>query len=102
MADVTLKTTLDSVADDGSFSIIKQRYTEVEGVEMEVGLPERRAFMPGEFDELSQYAPEFKSMCDYLWTPERVAAWKGKVARIAPETPRAAMVAGVQRSSRRT
>jgi len=90
MPDITRKSVLDSIADDGSFSIKKQNYIDVDGVETEVGLPERRAFMPGEFAELNEYAPEFKEAADYLWTQPRVAAWKEKLARIPPVTTRAA------------
>jgi len=76
MADTWTKTTLDCIEEDGSFSVKKQRYMLLDDVVTEVGPPERRAFVPGEFAELGEYAPQFKAAADYLWTKDRVDAWQ--------------------------
>ena len=63
---------------DGCFSVRKQKYMEIDGQRVDVGQPERRAFCPGEFEELQEYAPELYSTFETLWTQEVITAWSEK------------------------
>jgi len=77
--DVKTEVLLDSITQDFCFSVKKQHYILYEGdFKYYLGEPERRAFEPGEWDELREYAPEFEPAAAVLWTPEIVAAWHKK------------------------
>lgn len=75
---------LDSATPDGCFSIKKQNYIEIDGQRNYVGQPERRAFCPGEFEEIEVYAPELMPMAQAIWTDEIIAAWQEQAQSPSP------------------
>lgn len=69
---------LDSATADGCCSIRKQNYIEIDGQRSYLGQIERRAFCPGEFDKLAEYAPTFETMAKAIWTDDIISAWQNK------------------------
>jgi len=76
--EVQTEALLDSITQDYCFSVKKQSYIIYNEEATYLGEPERRAFAPGEFEELKAYAPEFENVANAIWTPEVVAAWMEK------------------------
>lgn len=76
--EIKQKIALDNVTFDGCFSIKKQNYIEINGQEINIGLPEYRTFCPGKFDELKEYAPECEPIAQAVWTMKVIATWEKK------------------------
>jgi len=74
--EIKTEALLDSITQDYCFSVKKQNYIIYNGEATYLGEPERRAFAPGEFEELKAYAPEFEKAANAIWTPEVVSAWR--------------------------
>ncbi|MCL2461032.1 MAG: hypothetical protein FWF44_00065 [Defluviitaleaceae bacterium] len=66
----------DNQTADMCFSLRKQWYTEVDGQREDVGLPERMAVCPGEFDKVEAFAPELLEFFQGVWTENVIAAWQ--------------------------
>lgn len=80
---MSIEVILDNLNDSGCFSVRKWEYVENESGNCNyIGEPERRAFCPGQLEELRDYAPELVERATSIWTPEIIAAWKQKQAEI--------------------
>ena len=78
-----LEVIIDCISPAGSFSVRKLEYVEAEDGSREyIGEPERRAFCPGQLDDLREYAPEAVEQAAAIWTAEIAAEWKAKQAEM--------------------
>ena len=74
--ETVFEVSFDSGTPEGAFSLRRQKVAIIDDERVEIGLPERRAVVPGDFDTVKEFAPDLLPIFQNIWTKELIKAWE--------------------------
>lgn len=81
--EIKTETTFDCGDACCAFSLKRQKYVELDGGKHVVGLPERVAVMPGDFETVEGFAPDLLPIFKNIWTEDVISRHKARLAACA-------------------